>query len=328
VRRRSCGRNREVDEFEIIREYFDRPSIDASVITGVGDDGAVTRLAPDRDLLNVIDTLVAGVHFPISLDAADVGYRAVAVNVSDIAAMGGKPTWMTLALTLTESSSDWLNAFASGLYAAADEYGVTLTGGDTTRGDQLVITIQMNGEIETGQALLRSGARPGDSIYVTGTPGDAAAGLSILQKTGERNSDADYLVSRFARPAARPEIGQAVVTIAHAAIDLSDGLYADIEKLLSASTVSGSIELDDLPLSAQLTRSMSHDAALQFALGGGDDYELCFTSNVGVGEIQAIAAGFDVAVTRVGQVDEGTGLILTSAGRNFDYQSVGYRHFR
>jgi len=316
-----------VDEFEIIREYFDRPSIDTRVITGVGDDGAVLRPLPGLDLVSVIDTLVAGVHFPISLDAADAGYRAVAVNVSDIAAMGGKPTWMTLALTLTESSSAWLGAFASGLFAAADEYGVTLTGGDTTRGDQLVITIQMNGEVKSGQALLRSGARAGDAIYVTGTPGDAAAGLSILQEGDERNSDADYLVSRFARPAARPEIGQAVATVAHAAIDLSDGLYADIGKLLSASTVSGSIELDQLPLSTQLTRSMSHDAALQFALGGGDDYELCFTSDLSDEKIQAIVAGFGVAVTRIGQVGDGDGLNLTSAGIHFDYQSDGYRHF-
>jgi thiamine-monophosphate kinase len=316
-----------MDEFEIIRQFFARESSNDSVITGVGDDGAVTRPAGGRDLITVIDTLVAGIHFPPSLDAADAGYRAVAVNVSDIAAMGGRPTWMTLALTLREADPDWLRCFARGFFAAADEYGVTLTGGDTTRGRELVITVQMNGEVVPGAVMMRSGARAGDRIYVTGTPGDAAAGLSIMQGSAESNDDNDYLLRRFVRPSARVAIGRAVATVASAAIDLSDGLFTDIEKLLSASTVAGSIELKHLPLSPQISRVMAWEEAARFALGGGDDYELCFTTAATDDAIQATVAGHDVAVTHIGEVSDGQGLNCTLEGKPYTYQNDGYRHF-
>ncbi len=316
-----------MDEFEIIRRYFQRESADESVIIGIGDDGAVTRSASGRDLVTVIDTMVAGVHFPPSLDPTEIAYRSVAVNLSDIAAMGAKPKWMTLALTLSESDPSWLAEFSRGLFEAADEHGVALVGGDTTRGNELVVTVQIAGEVEPGKEILRSGAKAGDAIYVTGTIGDAAAGLSILQSGAPRNDDINYLVSRFARPTARVGPGRAISSIATAAIDLSDGLFTDLEKMMLASKVAGVLEINEIPLSSQLRATMASEDALRFALGGGDDYELAFTSSATADAIQEIANKFDVTVTCIGSVAEGAGLTCTQDGAPYDYKSDGYRHF-
>jgi thiamine-monophosphate kinase len=160
-----------VDEFELIRRYFSRSSDSSEVVAGVGDDGAVLRPPAGRDLVTVIDTMVAGTHFPLDMNPRDVGYRIVAVNLSDIAAMGAEPRWMTLALTLVDAEPEWLDEFAGGLYEAAGEWGVALVGGDTTKGDQLVVSIQMSGDLAPGTALYRGGAKAGDTIYVTGTLG-------------------------------------------------------------------------------------------------------------------------------------------------------------
>ena len=316
-----------MDEFEIIRQYFDRDTNDDSVIVGIGDDGAVTKPEAGRDLVIVVDTLVAGIHFPLSLSPLDIGYRAVAVNLSDIAAMAARPKWMTLALTLTESDSSWLDDFAQGLFLAADEHGVVLIGGDTTRGNETVVTVQITGDVEAGATLLRCGASAGESIYVSGTVGDAAAGLSVLQSGAPRNEDIDYLVQRFSRPKARVELGHTIATVASAAIDLSDGLFTDVEKMLSASSVCGSIELNQIPLSQQLRRIMAPEDALRFALGGGDDYELCFTSAATEDDINELVGECDVAVTCIGTVDEGEGLTCTIDGAAHDYRNDGYRHF-
>ena len=166
-----------MDEFELIRRYFDQPTTDDSVRVGVGDDGAVLVPAVGRELVTVIDTLVEGVHFPAKLQADAIGYRAVAVNLSDIAAMGARPRWMTLALTLDEANEKWLEGFASGLYAAAEEHHVSLVGGDTTSGTQKVISIQITGDVDPGMSISRAGASFGDLLFVSGTIGDAAAGL-------------------------------------------------------------------------------------------------------------------------------------------------------
>jgi thiamine-monophosphate kinase len=299
-----------VDEFEII-----------------GDDGAVLTPSPDRDLISVVDTLVSGIHFPETLAPEDIGYRAVAVNLSDVAAMGARPRWMTLALTLASSEPAWLDGFARGLFEAADEHQLALVGGDTTRGTETVISVQIIADIDPGKAMTRDGAQPGDAIYVTGTVGDAAAGLSILQSGLPGSDDVDYLLSRFRKPAARVEVGAAIAALAHAAIDLSDGLYTDLEKLLVASAAAGSIEVADLPLSAQLQNLMEEDDALRFALGGGDDYELCFTTNAAEDKIGDISARTGVDITRIGQVAEGSGLQCTRNGDEYEYQDTGYRHF-
>ena len=320
-----------MDEFEIIRRYFERTVADESIRIGIGDDGAVLRPDPDRDLVTVIDTLVADVHFPRSLLPADIGYRAVAVNLSDIAAMAGRPRWMVLALTLSESDPAWLAKFSKGLFAAAEEFDLALVGGDTTRGRETAISIQILGDVGVGKALTRSGAKSGDSIYVTGTPGDASAGLAVLQSGMQRNEDVDYLINRFARPSARVHTGQALAEHASAAIDLSDGLFTDVEKLLTASALSGSIELSRLPLSSQLSKLMDEDDALRFALGGGDDYELCFTSSASAEVFQDIADQHGVPITCIGQVSAGSdsdnALLCTRNGDEYDYHHDGYRHF-
>lgn len=317
-----------MDEFDIIRQFFDRKTSSDFVVVGIGDDGAVTRPPVGRDLVTVIDTLVAGIHFPPSIAPADIGYRAVAVNLSDIAAMAATPRYMTLALTLDHSDPTWLDGFAQGLFAAADEYGVVLVGGDTTRGSETVVTVQITGDVDSGKALLRSGASVGDSIYVTGTVGDAAAGLSVMQSGAPQSDAIDYLVSRFTRPRARVEAGQAIAPLASAAIDLSDGLFTDVGKLLSASTVSGRIEMKQLPLSSQLQSTMALDDALRFALGGGDDYELCFTTAAAEDDVRKAIGNLNIAVTRIGVVVAGEGLTCTFNGEPFDYHDDGYRHFR
>ena len=316
-----------MDEFEIIRRYFERESSGKDIRVGIGDDGAVLIPTQDRDLISVVDTLVSGIHFPESLAPADIGYRAVAVNLSDVAAMGARPRWMTLALTLADSTPAWLDGFARGLFEAADENELALVGGDTTRGSETVISVQIIADVEPGKAMTRSAAKEGDTIYVTGTVGDAAAGLSILQSGSPASDDVDYLIARFARPAARIEVGAAISQFAHAAIDLSDGLFADLEKLLVASGVAGSFELADIPLSAHLTSLMQEDDALRFALGGGDDYELCFTAKAGADEIGEISKRSGVAITPVGQVRAGSGLQCTRNGDEYHYQDAGYRHF-
>jgi thiamine-monophosphate kinase len=317
-----------VDEFQIIRRYFERNVSDKAIVVGIGDDAAVLRPSSDRDLLTVVDTLVAGVHFPENFAAEDIGFRCVAVNLSDIAAMGGRPRWMTLALTMTDSNAAWLDGFARGLFLAADAHNVALVGGDTTSGKETAISIQIIGDVEPDKFLTRSAASANEGIYVTGTIGDASAGLAFLQSGVAINDDARFLVDRFSRPKARVAVGQALATHASAAIDLSDGLFTDIEKLLFASGVAGSFELDYIPVSEQLTSLMEPDDALRFALGGGDDYELCFTSKAPEADLQRIAAEHGVAITKIGETEDGSGLRCTRSGTNYDYHHDGYRHFR
>lgn len=307
-----------VDEFELIRRFFARHSDSPAVVAGVGDDGAVLRPRAGRELVTVIDTLVSGTHFPADMNPRDIGYRLVAVNLSDIAAMGAQPRWMTLALTLVEADPVWLEEFAAGLYEAADEWGVMLVGGDTTKGEQLVASVQMSGDLAPGTALYRRGAKPGDTVYVTGTLGDAAAALgSLPEGPGGR-----YLARRFARPAARVRAGRALAGIAHAAIDVSDGLVADLSKILEASRVGAEIDVQCLPLSRELLDAVGRERALQYAMGGGDDYELCFT----VPESQ-LPAGIAAEVTAIGRITAEAGLVCRDGDTLVPVDDTGYRHF-
>ena len=319
-----------MDEFELIRRFFVREAVDPSVSVGVGDDGAVVVPQADRSLVVVVDTLVCGVHYPLDFPAADVGYRALAVNLSDVAAMGGTPRWMTLALTLVEADETWLADFAGGLFEAASEYGVALIGGDTTRGAQTVISVQLLGDLRPDAVLTRAGAAPGDDIYVTGTVGDAAGGLALLQdKSRERSGeDAACLLRRFSRPTARVAVGAAIAGLATAAIDLSDGLGTDLAKLLHASGMAGTIDLALLPLSPSLRATFGDELAGDFALDGGDDYELCFTANpTEHARLMDVARQQGVAVTRIGGVQDGAGLNCSKDGRTVPYRDRGYRHF-
>ena len=315
-----------MDEFDLIQKFFVRPDEAASVIIGIGDDGAVLRPPMGKDLVTVVDTLVEGVHFPSDskdTEAESLGYRAVAVNLSDIAAMGAEPRWMTLALTLSEVNESWLSFFASGLHGAAKEHGLALVGGDVTRGENIVVTVQITGHIHPGRAICRTGARAGDTIYVSGNVGDAAAGLFLLQNRPDTVLGLhSYLYDRYWSPTARVALGRALLGRASAAIDVSDGLYADLGKLLMASGVGAKLDLDKLPVSSALTGCFDKEQQRKFALSGGDDYELCFTS---ASKIPAEIAG--VAVTAIGAVTAKSGIVCHEADRVVPYDDSGYVHF-
>lgn len=308
-----------MDEFQLIRRYFVRANEDDRVITGIGDDGAVLRPNADLDLVTVVDTLVEGVHFPVDLDAADIAYRAVAVNLSDIAAMGARPRWMTLALTLSQADEDWLDAFATGLFDAASELDVVLVGGDTTSGEKTVVTVQITGEVGRDAAILRSGASPGDTIYLTGTVGDAAGWLE-LNSAGRSDS---YLQRRFCRPSTRVDYGQLLGGVASAAIDVSDGLFGDLGKLLAASNVGAELDLRKLPLSDALQANFDAESQRRLALSGGDDYELCFTS-----ASASLPDAEGLRVTAIGQVTSSGSLVCRDESGIVEYEDSGYLHFQ
>lgn len=308
-----------VDEFDLIQKYFVRSDEVAGVSTGIGDDGAVLEPDPGKELIAVMDTLVAGVHFPDATDPFDIAYRVVAVNLSDVAAMGGRPRWMTLALTLPQAEEAWMAAFAEGLHAAAEEFDLALVGGDTTTGKTLVVSVQIIADINAGKAIKRCGAQPGDHIYVTGTVGDAAAGLELIS----RGESQPYLSARFLRPNARIDVGKALVGAASAAIDVSDGLFADLGKLLTASGVGGELNLESLPLSAELREAFDSETQLVLALSGGDDYELCFT--VAPDSVLPVT---DTQFTRIGTVVAGEQLTCRQHGELVPYEDSGYLHFR
>jgi thiamine-monophosphate kinase len=306
-----------VDEFELISRYFDRRQKADGVRVGIGDDGAVLKPSGDLDQVQVIDTLVSGVHFPVDTDPADIAYRAVAVNLSDVAAMGARPRWMTLALTIDEFNEQWLESFATGLFEAADTHDVALVGGDTTRGPTITVTVTVIADVESECALLRSGAEPGDSVFVTGTLGDAAAGLNLLQR-GEKDG---HLVARFLRPTPRISTGQALIRQASAAIDVSDGLAGDLAKLLKASGVGADVDIEKLPLSDALCSRFNTEDQQCFALTGGDDYELCFTA-------KASSVADIPGITEIGKVVDLSRLEFSLKGAVVEVSDSGYRHFQ
>ncbi len=232
--------------------------------------------------------------------------------------MGARPLWMTLALTLDDADPDWLEKFSAGLFASANEHVVALVGGDTTSGDNVVVSVQITGDVEPGRALLRSGAAPGDTIYVTGSVGDAAGGLACIE-SGQAN---EYLVQRFLEPTARVDCGRELIGIASAAIDISDGLFGDLQKLLTASGAGADVDLDAVPVSAALQDQFGPNEVRRFALSGGDDYELCFTS---AAEVPPTLAGVDV--TAIGTVNGSGQLALRDASGAIPYKDSGYRHF-
>lgn len=308
-------------EFEIIREYFRRETASADLVTGIGDDGAVLRPRAGCDQVVVTDTLVEGRHFPAGFDAMDIGWRAMAVNLSDIAAMGAAPRFAFLNLTVANPDADWLREFADGLFALAERAGVILAGGDTTQGP-LSVTVTVLGDVPRGRALLRSGARVGDLVAVSGSLGDAAAGLELLQQDGERDH---ALALRFRRPEPRLVLGKNLAGIATAAIDVSDGLLADLGHILEASGVGARIELARLPISTALTGTGSE--GYDHALAGGDDYELCFcVPPAKFGQLQALQNDCDITV--IGEITAGNELVVIGTdGVRYNPARSGWQHF-
>ena len=317
-----------MDEFDLIRRYFTRQTVDHSVVTGIGDDGAVVVPDPGRELIAVVDTQIESVHFPRGFTAAEIGYRAVAINLSDIAAMGGRPRWMTLALTLTEADGRWLESFASGLFEAAAAHGVALIGGDTTRGKQLTMSVQVIGDVEAGNSIRRTGAKSGDRIYVSGTVGDAAAALRYFDENRADDELSAYFRERFARPVARVSLGRALQGVASAAIDVSDGLAADCQKMLQSSGCGGELSVDAVPVSEPLRQTLPKDVAQDLALNGGDDYELCFTAAAGrSAEIERLSRTLKLPITAIGHVNEERELVCLRNGKRIEYNRAGYLHF-
>lgn len=329
---RATGALMSLSEFEIIERFFRRAGGRADVRVGVGDDGAIVRVPPGRELVIATDTIVDGVHFPEGMDAADIGYRALAVNLSDLAAMGAEPAWASLALTLPANDQDWLQGFATGFFELADLHGVQLIGGDTTRGP-LSATVTIHGFVEQGQALLRAGARAGDLIVISGTLGDAAAGLAELAvEAGRAAIDpaiAAVLKSRFRRPTPRLQLGRLLRSCAHAAIDISDGFAADLGHILTSSGVGATVQIGDLPLSAELRQAVGDRCAADIALNGGDDYELCATIPVEAWEpLRSWAENTGMRLSCVGHIESTAGLrLIAGDGSQVIHHSSGYRHF-
>ncbi len=318
-------------EFSLIERYFaaqrfQRPD----VALGIGDDCALLLPPAGQQLAATVDTLVAEVHFFAGADPEGIGHKALAVNLSDLAAMGATPAWATLALTLPQVDEDWLAAFCRGLFALADRHGVQLIGGDTTHGSTTVITIQAHGFVPPSQALRRDGARPGDDLYVTGTPGDA--GLALAAAFGKAAIAAHherYVRARLERPEPRLAPGLALRGVASAAIDVSDGLAQDLGHILERSRVGARLEVERLPLSPALATSLDREAAAVTALTGGDDYELCFTvPPERTVQLERSAAEWDCRCTRIGVITAEPGLRLTRAdGSALHLDRWGYNHF-
>lgn len=317
------------DEFALIEKYFRRLTADRpDVILGIGDDAAILAVPAGHELVVSTDTLVAGVHFPDSTAPVDIGWKSLAVNLSDLAAMGADPCWVTLALTMPGADAAFLEPFCRGFADCAAPHGVTLVGGDLTRGP-LSITVQIMGTVPAGTALLRSGAKAGDAIWVTGELGGAALGLAMVQGR-HRGAVDDACVQRLNRPMPRVRAGLALRGLATACIDISDGLLTDLGHVLRASGLGARVELARLPLAPAVAALADAPQRRQLALEGGDDYELCFTAPAGAEErVRAVLSASGIGATRIGQVTSGSGVQwLDADGRAVDFgPATGYQHF-
>ena len=337
-------------EFDLIDRIRARVASRADVILGIGDDAAILQVPSDRQLVVATDTLNAGVHFPVDTAPADIGWKALAVNLSDLAAMGAEPAWCTLSLSLPDSDANWLDAFLDGFLDLAAQHHVALVGGDTTRGP-LSVGVTVHGLVEPGRALRRDGARAGDDIWVTGTLGDAAGALALLQRVSEpvlasaceagpilpADDEVDPRIAaalsglrpRLDRPTPRVEMGRSLAGVAHSGIDISDGLLADLGHICQGSRLAAEVEVDRLPCSPALADNFDDTRRRELQATGGDDYELCFTAELAMRErIEAIAVASRTAITRVGHMAEGEGVrAIDRDGAQWQPRQAGYVHF-
>ena len=319
-----------MSEFDLIKRYFLRKSLQNDVILSVGDDCAITSIPTGYQLAITTDTLVEGTHFLPSISPADLAYKSVAVNLSDLAAMGATPAWMSLALTLPEIKEEWLAEFSQSLFAILDRYGVSLIGGDTTKGS-LSITLTAQGFLPENQGLFRHQAKVGDWIFVSGFLGDSAAGLDLLLQNRKIENESDrYFIQRHLRPTPRVELGLALRSFSCCALDISDGLLADLEHILERSQVGAEIYLENLPISRHLCIQYEQTQAEKFALTGGEDYELCFTvSEEKREEMEQVLRSQGIKVTCIGQIlPETSGLNLLKNGKKIALPThIGFDHF-
>jgi len=319
-----------LSEFALIERYFrNSTAVRADVRLGIGDDAALLDTASGTDLVAAIDTLVEGVHFPRESPPASVGHRALAVNLSDLAAMGARPAWALLALTLPRLDEHWLEEFTAGFARLARAHNVALVGGDTTSGP-LCVSVQVLGHVPRSTALLRSGARPGDLLFVSGTPGDAAAGLALEQARLTASSEAEgYLRERFLYPSPHVALGERLRGHASACIDVSDGLLGDASKLAHASRCGVEIEFNDVPVSELLVSAVGDERARELALTGGDDYELCFSvPPAAVEKLRHELPPERWGYCHIGTLREAPGSVVTRAGAVIEFSHSGYEHFR
>ncbi len=310
-------------EFDLIARIRARAGTRDDIVLGIGDDAALLAPPPGKQLVVTADTLNDGVHFPHGTPAADIGWKALAVNLSDLAAMGADAAWCTLSLSLPQSDAAWIDGFLDGFLALAGEHGIALVGGDTTRGP-LSLSVTAMGFVEVGRALRRDGARVGDDVWVTGTLGDAAGALALLDR-----DPAPALRARLDRPAPRVDAGRGLIGIATACVDVSDGLLADLGHIAARSGVGARVDIEALPASDDLCIRFDDVARLALQAGGGDDYELCFTAPGDVrARIDELASRLGLRITCIGRIVAGEGVHpVRSDGQAWSPPRRGYDHF-
>ncbi len=316
-------------EFDLIHTYFsERVFKRKDVVAGIGDDCALIELPENSQLAVSTDTLVSGVHFFPDVAPKALGHKAAAVNLSDLAAMGAEPGWISLALTLPEFDRSWLDAFSQGFLELCEYFGVSLVGGDTTKGP-LSITVSVKGTVPKGKALLRSGAKPGDWIYVSGFIGDAALGLDlVLGKQSANSADKEHLISRLEYPTPRILLGRGLRDVASSAIDISDGLAQDLGHILKTSGCGAYLELENLPFSDAMINTVELTKAIKYGLCGGDDYEVLFTvPEDKKGALDTSLAHCGVQHTCIGRVQTGEKLELKLNGDDYQAELSGWDHF-
>ncbi len=314
-------------EFDIIKKYFSNITTkenSSNIHLGVGDDAAIVSIPENKRLVVCTDTLNEGVHFPVDTSAYNIAYKALAVNLSDLAAMGATPKWFTLNISLPEVNKNWLADFSSGLRELSKQYQLDLIGGDTTRGS-LSIGITLAGHIEQFKSLLRSGAKVGDKVYLSGCTGEAAYGLACLKQSKLLNDSEKHFVSRLNQPTARVNLGLSLLDIANACIDISDGLVADLAHIAEASQCGIKLNIDAIPLPT----IPDIDLARRYALTGGDDYELVFTVAASrQSALESLISQTDLQISCIGEVVAIKGIQLLDNNQPIDLPRDGYEHFR
>lgn len=320
-----------MSEFNIIRDYFTKPTQHTNL--SVGDDAALISTGKGMELAISADMLVAGTHFFDDANAYKLGWKSLAVNISDMAAMGANPKWATLAIALPHVDESWLTEFSRGFFACAAAFKVDLIGGDTTRGS-LTISVQIMGEVPLGKAIKRSGAQVGDDIWLSNTIGDAALGLAHLQGKLQNHLALDdgyieYCLNALHTPQPRVSLGLALRDIATSAIDISDGLLADLGHILAASKVGANVYLHQLPVSQFICNYIDEKSIQRYALAGGDDYELCFTAPIAARQqISQISTLLNLSLTNIGNIVKTQGLnVLDEKHQPIVQLKAGYNHF-
>lgn len=316
-----------MSEFDLIHQHFTRPTRHTNL--SVGDDAALISITKGMELAISADMLVAGTHFFADCDPYQLGWKSLAVNISDMAAMGANPKWATLAIALPEVNELWLDEFSKGFFACADAFNVDLIGGDTTRGP-LTISVQIMGEAPVGKAIKRSGAKVNDEIWVSGTLGNAAMALAAMQQRFDlSHSDLNQIVNALHTPQPRVALGQALHGVASSAIDISDGLLADLGHILKASKLGATICLNKVPISDTVHRNLHFKQVKNMVLAGGDDYELCFTAPSSMhAEIANLSKTLNLALSHIGRITANNELIVHGLNNEIlNIKETGFDHF-